>query len=632
MDIRYIKAKELSARWGVTPRRINQLCTEGKLPGAYKEGKFWMIPDDVDRPDCLRENRNLYVREDSVVYNRKRPCPVGITSYKEVSNECYYVDKTLLIRDIIDNHSKVYLFTRPRRFGKTLTMDMVRTFFEKTDTDTSIYFKDKYIWRAGAAYKEKQGQYPVIFLTFKDAHQSTWQDMYASLCFTLRNEFLRHIELMTSARLSDYDKKYLKSILDDEATIIDYQFALGKLSAMLSKHYGRNVIVIIDEYDTPIQQGHIFGYYDEVIGFMRNLLSAVLKDNPSLELGILTGILRIAKESLFSGLNNLVVNTILDDEYSQYFGFTEEEVSAMAQYYGVSDRLGEIKEWYDGYMFGRTGIYNPWSVINYFNNKCVPKAFWSRTSGNEIIGELFNSADTTFADNLLRLLQGSTVQAIVDTDIIYPEINGDIDTIYSFLLVAGYLRVSEHIGSLYDNPICALSIPNYEIKSVFQKEIIDRYNGIFTGALLRNFAESIRTGNAHLLTETLQQYFLQSASVFDTAHEDFYHGVVFGMLAVLSDNYYISSNRESGEGRFDIELQPKSRGGHGYIIEFKACKEAELEKMAGSAVRQIQQKSYTANLEKHGVSGIGMFGVAFSGKKVSVAYEEHDVKKRKSRE
>lgn len=189
MGMRYIKAKELSARWGVTPRRINQLCTEGKLPGAYKEGKFWMIPDDVDRPDCLRENRNLYVREDSVVYNRKRPCPVGITSYKEVSNECYYVDKTLLIRDIIDNHSKVYLFTRPRRFGKTLTMDMVRTFFEKTDTDTSIYFKDKYIWRAGAAYKEKQGQYPVIFLTFKDAHQSTWQDMYASLCFTLRNEF-----------------------------------------------------------------------------------------------------------------------------------------------------------------------------------------------------------------------------------------------------------------------------------------------------------------------------------------------------------------------------------------------------------------------------------------------------------
>lgn len=282
MDIRYIKAKELSARWGVTPRRINQLCTEGKLPGAYKEGKFWMIPDDVDRPDCLRENRNLYVREDSVVYNRKRPCPVGITSYKEVSNECYYVDKTLLIRDIIDNHSKVYLFTRPRRFGKTLTMDMVRTFFEKTDTDTSVYFKNKKIWREGALYKEKQGQYPVIFLTFKDAHQSTWQDMYASLCFTLRNEFLRHIELTTSARLSDYDKKYLKSILDDEATIIDYQFALGKLSAMLSKHYGRNVIVIIDEYDTPIQQGHIFGYYDEVIGFMRNLLSAVLKDNPSL--------------------------------------------------------------------------------------------------------------------------------------------------------------------------------------------------------------------------------------------------------------------------------------------------------------------------------------------------------------
>ena len=627
MGMRYIKAKELSARWGVTPRRINQLCAEGKLMGAYKEGRFWMIPDDADTPDCLRENKSLYVSESSVVYNRRLPCPVGITSYKEVSDECYYVDKTLLIKDIIDNHSKVYLFTRPRRFGKTLTMDMVRTFFEKTDADTSVYFKNKKIWREGALYKEKQGQFPVIFLTFKDAHQSTWQDMYASLCFTLRNEFLRHIELTTSDRLSDYDKKYLKSILDGDASIIDYQFALGKLSAMLSRHYEKNVIVIIDEYDTPIQQGHIFGYYDEVIGFMRNLLSAVLKDNPALELGILTGILRIAKESLFSGLNNLVVNTILDDEYSQYFGFTEEEVSDMARYYGVSDRLSEIKEWYDGYMFGNTGIYNPWSVINYFNNKCVPKAFWSRTSGNEIIGELFNGADNTFADNLLGLLQGNTVQAIVDTDIIYPEINGDIDTIYSFLLVAGYLRVSEHIGALYDNPICAMSIPNYEIKSVFQKEIIDRYNGIFTGALLRNFEESIRTGNAHLLTETLQKYLLQSASVFDTAHEDFYHGVVFGMLAVLSDSYYISSNRESGEGRFDIELQPRSRGGQGYIMEFKACREAELEKMADSAVVQIKQKGYTTNLEKRGVAKIGMFGVAFSGKKVNVAYEEYSVKK-----
>lgn len=627
MGVRYIKAKELSARWGVTPRRINQLCAEGKLVGAYKEGRFWMIPDDADRPDCLRENKSLYVSESSVVYNRRLPCPVGITSYKEVSDECYYVDKTLLIKDIIDNHSKVYLFTRPRRFGKTLTMDMVRTFFEKTDADTSVYFKNKKIWREGALYKEKQGRFPVIFLTFKDAHQSTWQDMYASLCFTLRNEFLRHIELTTSDRLSDYDKKYLKSILDGDASIIDYQFALGKLSAMLSRHYEKNVIVIIDEYDTPIQQGHIFEYYDEVIGFMRNLLSAVLKDNPALELGILTGILRIAKESLFSGLNNLVVNTILDDEYSKYFGFTEEEVSDMARYYGVSDRLSEIKEWYDGYMFGNTGIYNPWSVINYFNNKCVPKAFWSRTSGNEIIGELFNGADNTFADNLLGLLQGNTVQAIVDTDIIYPEINGDIDTIYSFLLVAGYMRVSEHIGSLYDNPICALSIPNYEIKSVFQKEIIDRYNGIFTGALLRNFEESIRTGNAHLLTETLQKYLLQSASVFDTAHEDFYHGVVFGMLAVLSDSYYISSNRESGEGRFDIELQPKSRGGQGYIMEFKACREAELEKMADSAVVQIKQKGYTTNLEKRGVAKIGMFGVAFSGKKVNVAYEEYSVKK-----
>lgn len=617
MGIRYIKAKELSGRWGVTPRRINQLCAAGKIPGAYKEGKFWMIPDNADKSGKPQKSNTE---------GRLLPCPVGITSYKEVSKECYYVDKTLIIKDIVDSHSKVYLFTRPRRFGKTLTMDMVRTFFEKTDTDTSVYFKDKYIWAEGNKYRKKQGQYPVIFLTFKDAHQSNWEDMYASLCFILKNEFLRHIELMSGDKLNEFDKKYFQSVVDGNASVIDYQFALGRLSAMLSKYYGKNVIVIIDEYDTPIQQGHLSGYYNEVIGFMRNLLSAVLKDNSSLELGILTGILRVAKESLFSGLNNLVVNTILDNEYSQYFGFTGSEVADMAEYYGVSDRFTQIKEWYDGYLFGDTHIYNPWSVINYFNNKCIPKAFWSRTSGNEIIGELFNNTDDTLAGNLAKLLQGDTIQAIIDTDIIYPEINGDADTIYSFLLVAGYLRVTEHIGSLYDNQICALSIPNYEIKSVFQKEIIDKYNGVFTGVLLRSFEEAIRTGNAELLTETLQKYLVQSASVFDVSHEDFYHGVVFGMLAVLSDNYIISSNKESGLGRFDIELQPKSNSGQGYIIEFKSARNVEktdLDKLAKTAIRQIYEKSYTTNLIKYNVHKIGLFGVAFSGKKVSVKYEKY---------
>lgn len=620
----FIGVKELAGMWGVTPRRVNQLCAENYFPGAYKNGKSWMIPADVEKPAVLR-NRQTGITASHVKTTRLLPCPVGITSYKEVSKECYYVDKTLLIKEIIDDHSKVYLFTRPRRFGKTLMMDMVRTYFEKTDGDTSEYFTDKKIWSAGDAYREYQGKHPVIFLSFKDAHQSGWNDMYKSLCFTLKEEFLRHIELLTSNDLNDYDKKFFRSILEDSAEITDYQFALGKLTSMLATRYEQKVIIIIDEYDTPIQQGHLNGYYDEVVGFMRNLFSAALKDNDNLAFGILTGILRIAKESLFSGLNNLVVNTILDDKYSEYFGFTSGEVADMAAYYEREDKLPEIKEWYDGYMYGNTEVYNPWSVISYFNNNCKPKAFWSRTSGNEIIGQMIQNSNAQMYESLSLLLQGKTVQAIIDTDIIYPEVNGDPDTIYSFLLVAGYLRVSGVISELNDNQICILNIPNREIKSVFQKEILDNYNTLFTGSLLRNFEAALRTGNADLFTNTLQKYLMQSASTFDTAHENFYHGTVFGMLAIMSDSYYISSNRESGDGRFDVQLEPKDKTQTGYIIEFKAGRDlsdGELMSLARDAIRQIRSNEYCTDMQYRGIKNIGLFGVAFCGKHVVAEFEK----------
>ena len=449
--------------------------------------------------------------------------------------------------------------------------------------------------------------------------------MYRSLCFTLKEEFLRHIELLSSKAINEYDKKYIHNLINDVADSTDYQFALGKLSSLLATHYNQKVIIIIDEYDTPIQQGHLYHYYNEVVGFMRNLFSSALKDNENLEFGILTGILRIAKESLFSGLNNLVVNTILDDKYSEYFGFTVNDISNMAAYYGMAEKLSEIKEWYDGYLFGNTEIYNPWSVINYFNNNCKPKAFWSRTSGNEIIGELIRSSDKEVYESLSLLLQGKEVQSIINTDIIYPEVNADSDTIYSFLLVAGYLRATSVISEFNDNPICSLKLPNREIKSVFQKEILDNYNTLFNGSLLRDFELALRTGDTALFTDTLQKYLLQSASTFDTTNENFYHGTVFGMLAILSDRYYISSNRESGEGRFDIQLEPKDKSQLGYIIEFKAGKklsDTELANSASSAIQQIQSKKYSTDMEYHGIKKIGLFGIAFSGKRVAAKYEE----------
>lgn len=619
----FIRAKELAGQWDITPRRVNQLCADGMIPGAYKAGRFWMIPSDVERPAMLREKSSYGVR---AAASRRLPCPVGITSYREVSGECYYVDKTLLIRDIIDDHSKVYLFTRPRRFGKTLMMDMLRTYFERCDEDTSVYFADKQIWACGRSYRKLQGRYPVIFLSFKDAHQTNWEDMYKSLCFTLREEYIRHVDILMNERLNDYDRRYFTDITNGQGEITDYQFALGKLSSMLAACYGSKTIIIIDEYDTPIQQGYLHHYYDEVVGFMRNLFSSSLKDNDDLELGILTGILRIAKESLFSGLNNLVVNTTVDDRYSEYFGFTGAEVEAMADYYGVPEKLSEIKDWYDGYSFGGVEIYNPWSVINYFNNNCKPKAFWSRTSGNEIIGQLVKGAGQELYQSLTRLLQGQEVQSIIDTDIIYPEVDSDPDMIFSFLLVAGYLRIKDVISEFNDNPICSLEIPNREVKGAFQKEILGSYRELFTGSILRDFELAFRTEDTMLFTDTLQKYLLQSAGTFDTAHENFYHGTVFGMLAILSDRYYILSNRESGEGRFDLQLEPRDHKRKGYIIEFKVAKSQTEQELAGAAkdaVRQIRDRGYAEDMKYHGITEIGFFGIAFHGKRVACEYQEN---------
>ena len=623
MAATFVKVKELADRWGVTTRRINQLCSQGLFPGAYKEGKFWMIPSDAQRPAVLREKKQEMTRARKPT-TKLLPCPVGITSYKEVSKECYYVDKTLLLKDIIDDHSKVFLFTRPRRFGKTLTMDMVRTFFEKTEEDTSVYFSDKKIWSAGKEYREFQGKYPVIFLSFKDAHQNNWEDMYQSLYFSIKEAYLSHIELLSSDKLNEFDRAFYQRIADSSAGTTEVQFSLGKLSSLLFRHYGRKVVVVIDEYDTPIQQGYLNGCYEQVIGFMRNLFTAGLKDNEDLEFGILTGILRVAKESLFSGLNNLVVNTILDEKYSQYFGFTSEEVSDMAAYYGKKDRLPEIQRWYDGYLFGNTEVYNPWSVISYFNNNCKPKAFWSRTSSNEMIGRMIKTAASETYESLAALMQGTQVQALIDTDIIYPEVSGDSDVIYSFLLVAGYLRVTGIVSTMNDNPICSLAIPNQEIKSVFQKEILNTYSAVFTGSLLRDFEVAVRTGDSALLTRTLQKYLQQSASVYDTANESFYHGTVFGMLAVMSDSYYITSNREAGEGRFDVQLEPKDKKQAGYILEFKTGKgldENGMKALAEEGIRQIRDHRYDTDMEYRGVNQLILFGIAFSGKKVCVKVE-----------
>ena len=409
--------RQTARDWGISTTRVAKMCREGRIEGAIKEGKLWLIPEKAVKPPDGRMRKETADGEE-----KKRPLPIGISEYRVASTKYYYIDKTMMIRDFLDERPMVSLYTRPRRFGKTLNMDMLRTFFEKSDEDTSIYFKDKMIWDCGGEYREHQGKYPVIFVTFKDIKFDTWEQTFEMLKAAIGNEFVRHAELEKSEKCSDMDRKYYKEIAGGNADVVSLSRAFEVLSRMLCRHHGVEAIIIIDEYDIPIQQGHTAGFYDQVIDFMRNLFSGGLKDNKCLAYGFLTGILRVAKESIFSGLNNLVVNSIVDDKYSRYFGFTKSEVERMAAYYHASDKFDELCEWYDGYRFGDTDIFNPWSVINYFSIGCKPRAFWQSTGSNDIISEVIAKADEDIYERLEKLLQGEKFTTLIDTGVIYPQI------------------------------------------------------------------------------------------------------------------------------------------------------------------------------------------------------------------
>lgn len=613
----YMHVKEAAKRWNIGERQVSHLCKLGKIDGAVKQGRSWLIPAGAQKPADQRIKTGAYMQS---VKSPKLPLPIGISDYRLASSSYYYIDKTMMIKDFIDERPMVSLFTRPRRFGKTLNMDMLRVFFEKTDADTSVYFKDKKIWACGEEYRAYQGKYPVIYVTFKDVKCENWESTYDLICQILRNEVQRHIELLDSNQITPYDKKYLEGVLDGSASEIDMAMLFMNLSRMLDAHYNKAPIIIIDEYDTPIQQGHTLGYYDKVIAFMRNLFSGGLKDNKHLSFGFLTGILRVAKESIFSGLNNLVINSVLDNKYSAYFGFTPDEVREIAAYYGVSQKYDEICEWYDGYRFGNSEIFNPWSVINYFNNECKPKAFWLSTGSNDIIGEIIAQADQDIYDKLTSLISGNTIVSYIDTSVIYPQIKQNPSAIYSFLLVAGYLNAVKVESSYGVDFMCELALPNKEISFVYNKEILQKLNHIIPQSMAISIQEAIYSGDSKRIQVLIHSLLLQSASSFDTAGENFYHGFMLGLCAMLS-NSYTTSNRESGEGRYDLQMMPVDRKLPGILIELKAeknCTEGELKKLSEAALQQINDKKYDTEMVNRGVKTIYKYGVAFSGKNVQV--------------
>lgn len=598
----YLSCSDASKAMGFSVRRIQQMCKNGELPGAIKEGRKWLIPDETIHMNHFAKNKSL---------------PIGVSDFKLATTGYYYVDKTLMIRDFLDKKPMVSLFTRPRRFGKTLNMDMLRVFFEKTNEDTSVYFKDKQIWQCGDYYTKHQGQYPVIFLTFKDVKSMTWEETFQKIRRLISLEFIRHNELETSSVLTAYEKEQYHLLAGDNGDEVDCQMGLQLLSLLLHKHYGRECIIIIDEYDTPIQQGHTCNFYPEIVNFMRNFFSGGLKDNPHLAFGFLTGILRVAKESIFSGMNNLKTYSILDDGYSSYFGFTEKEVKDMLRYYGKDDKYNELSEWYDGYRFGNTEIFNPWSVINYISDNCFPKAFWQSTGNNEIIGEIIQTATPEITKDLYKLLCGEKIAAYIDTGVIYPEVQNNPYSIYSFLLVAGYLKVANIYPQSDGNFMCDVAIPNKEITFVYEKEVLNRTN---QNSLAISISQAIFSKDTQKLQALLEDFMVKSISSIDGANEGFYHGMMLGLCAILGNCYKIRSNRESGLGRFDIQLMPLTKGMPGFIFEFKHTKDehTDLSALADSALQQIEAKKYDTELRDNGVNSIISIGIAFRGKSAVV--------------
>ena len=546
--------------------------------------------------------------------------PIGVDDFKELRENYYFIDKTDFIRQLIDDHSKVTLITRPRRFGKTVTMSMLEYFFsiDKKEESKDL-FHGLAVEKAGLSYMKHRGIYPVIFISLKDGQSPSWEQMLNFFRLFLRRLYLQYAYLMKADRLDACMKEDYDRIVNRQADQTEMAFALTRLMEMMQAYYGQPVILLLDEYDAPIQYAWDHGYYDQCIGFMRQFLSSALKTNRALDFAVLTGVLRVAKESIFSGLNNLSVCSVLTRKYSNILGFTPAETAAMAEDLGVEKKLPELRQWYDGYRFGTDDMYNPWSVINYMDNECTLMPYWVHTSGNYILKQLLSHADCLRIKELQGLLDGKTVTVSLNETVMYDQIEKDASALYTLLLTTGYLTIESASPTTYNR--YSLRIPNEEIKQVYSQEIL---NTIAVGADRNTFDtlfDALFSGQERDFEDRLQQILLRFASTYDTANkESFYHGFMLGISALFLDKQYIvESNRESGYGRFDIAIFPKDTQKAGVILEFKAADRTEsLEKQADEALQQIQDKQYEVEFAKRGIASVWKYGIAFCGKQVCV--------------
>ncbi|MBO6213965.1 MAG: AAA family ATPase [Lachnospiraceae bacterium] len=561
-----------------------------------------------------------------------KPLPIGVEFFEEFKrNDYYYVDKTLFIKELIDKKGKVNLFTRPRRFGKTLTLDMLRCFFEEgSDPDL---FSGLKIMEAGEKYTSMMGQYPVIFLTLKSAKTGNEKSAFEALRYVLAREFDRHSFVLESDALNEEEKEKFISYRDWKPDPEEYKGSIKFLCESIKKATGKNTIILIDEYDVPLESSFYDSYYDHMVSFIRSLFEGALKTNTALEFAVITGCLRISKESIFTGLNNLKINSILTNNYGEYFGFTDEEVKATLDFYELSDKYEEVRNWYNGYDFGGKNVYNPWSTIYYVDDHVAkhdafPISYWSNTSSNSIVRDLIERADSDTKGEIERLIEGGSIEKPIHEDITYGEIYQGQDNLWNFMFFTGYLKV---ISQRFENETiyATMVIPNLETRYIYSQKIINWFKQELVQKADRSaLFETMKNGDAEGFEKEINKLLTPSISYMDS-YENFYHGFMAGILSG-SMEYMVKSNRESGNGRSDLLLKTGDVFAKAFVIELKTVKQegkkpVTLEMMdeaAEEAIKQIDDNAYTDALLEEGYGNIGRYGISFFKKRCRVHYKD----------
>jgi len=553
--------------------------------------------------------------------------PIGVSDFADlITNGSYYVDKTLMIKDIIDSGSKVTLFTRPRRFGKTLNMSMLKYFFEDAKDydgnkkDWSYVFDGLDIMNAGEKYTSRMGKYPVIYLTFKDAKKATFEESYQKMVREIASEFERHSILLGDSRLIQQADK-LEVLMRQKAGQGDYEDSILFLSECLERYCGRKAVIIIDEYDVPLENAFSCGFYQKMVGFIRSLFESGLKDNNSLAFAVITGCLRVSKESIFTGMNNLSIISICNNNFGEYFGFTVPEVEEMCRYYGQEHNYAAIKDWYDGYTFGQTDIYNPWSVISYLydvrtNDDWMPRSYWANTSSNSIVRKLIDRADDAVRGTIEELIAGGTIEVPIHEDITYGEIYDNMDNLWNFMFFTGYFRrVNERMEG--KQIYVTLKIPNNEVLYIFEEKVRSWFRDQMKDRDMAPLYTAFVNKDCAALKEVLDDIFEETISYMDQ-NEFYYHGMVAGLLTGIK-GFSIRSNREGGKGRSDLFVKPIRKSREAFVIEFKvAHRIGEMETKAEEALAQIADRKYDEELRNDGYDRVSCYGIAFCGKECCV--------------